>query len=83
MKRGQLVAEAGAGLWRYCATAQPNMDGSEMWTHEDFVKRQSKHAQSMGFACVYCGHRFLVAADTKVMVSMTRDLSEYRQRRGQ
>lgn len=78
MKRAQLVAEAVAVLCPVCGDAQPNRDGSEMWTLDDFRKRDAalakgprggalKVARSSQFTCVSCDVRFLLTADTKVM----------------
>lgn len=78
MKRAQLVAEAVAVLCPECGEAQPNREGSEMWTLEDFQKREAalakgprggvrKEPRSSSFACVSCDVRFLLTGDTKVM----------------
>lgn len=77
MKRAQLVAEAVVVLCPECGEAQPNQDGSEMWTLEDFKRRDErlatgprggalKQPRSSSFTCVSCDVRFLLTGDTKV-----------------
>lgn len=67
MKRAQLVAEAVAVLCPECGEPQPNRDGSEMWTLEDFRTRALAPGARSAVACVACDVRFLMASDTKVM----------------
>ncbi len=59
MRKCQLVAEVVAVLCPNCGETQPNRDGSEMWTAEDFKGNTLKQ-------CVSCDKPILIAHESKV-----------------
>jgi len=59
MKVCQIVAEAVTVLCPYCGQPQPNAQGSEMWTAEDF-----KHSGKR--TCVSCEQPIMVVGSTKI-----------------
>lgn len=59
LRRVQLVAVAVTVLCPHCGEPQPNKDGSEMWTLQDFI------AGSRVDKCVSCDQRILITSDPK------------------
>jgi len=59
MRRAQLMAEAVACCCPWCGEPQPNKDGSEMWTREDFARKYGIHE------CVSCEKEFVIAPDSR------------------
>src|SRR5258706_11767239 len=56
LRLAQLLAEAVSVCCPHCGEPQPNKDGSEMWTREDFTE------QSIGVRkCSSCDARILIA----------------------
>lgn len=60
IKRAQLVAEAVCVLCPHCGEPQPSRNGSEMWTHEDFLGGATTRE------CVSCDGPMIVSPDPKV-----------------
>ena len=58
MRRAQLVAEAVAVLCPHCGEAQPDANGSEMWTPESFLRKGGKTA------CVSCDKEMLITSSS-------------------
>jgi len=56
MRKAQLVAEAVAVVCPFCGEAQPDGNGSEMWTPESFLRKSGKTA------CVACEKPFVIAS---------------------
>jgi hypothetical protein len=62
IRRAQLVAEAVSVCCPRCGDAQPNKNGSELWTSEDFMNLEGGIRP-----CVSCEERMLIVSDSKVM----------------
>jgi len=59
LRRCQLLAEAVSVCCPFCGDAQPNKDGSEMWTRGDFEYKTGVRA------CVSCDREVLIDYDPK------------------
>ena len=60
VRRAQLIAEAVSVLCPRCGECQPNKDGSEMWTREDFAKLERDVRD-----CVSCEGPMQITSDPK------------------
>jgi len=47
-RKAQLIAESVSVCCPHCGEAQPDKNGSELWTEESFIHKQGK------FMCVSC-----------------------------
>lgn len=63
MRDAQIIAEAVAVICPYCAATQPNKDGSEMWTAEDFLTGFNIHK------CVSCDEVMRLVFQSRVSFS--------------
>lgn len=63
IRRAQLLAEAVTVCCPYCGEPQPNRDGSEMWTREDFQRLATAGQERK--VCTSCDETMHVGADSR------------------